>query len=157
MEKTFVIEPDKCTGCGICEVICSFTNLKNTVNPSQSRIRIIKKEELGVDLPVLCLHCRDPLCLDVCPMGAIKKSTEGLVKIDKDLCKGCKACMMVCPYGAIRVGKDEMIKCDLCGGDPMCIKWCPTGAIGYIKSDSSEIARSKKTIESLIKFVVESR
>lgn len=143
MDKMIVIDADKCTGCRVCEMICSFTNLKNTFNPSQSRIRIIKKEELGVDLPVLCLHCREPLCVDVCPMGAIKKSTDGIVKMDKNLCNGCKACMPHCPYGAIRVEKDEMIKCDFCEGDPICIKWCSTGAIRYIKSDSSEISRSK--------------
>ncbi len=136
MDKMIVIEPDKCTGCRVCEMICSFMKLKNVCNPSESRIRILKKEESGVDLPILCLHCREPLCVDVCPMGAIKKGSNEIVKIDKNLCNCCKACIEVCPYGAIRVGKDEMIKCDFCDGDPVCVKWCFTNAIRYLKADS---------------------
>jgi len=158
MEKMILVEPDKCTGCRICEMICSFKSSNwNNFNPCQSSVRIIKVEELGVDLPVLCLHCEDPLCVDVCPMGAIKKTTDGIVRLDRDLCRGCKACLMVCPYGAISLFHGEMVKCELCDGDPMCAKWCPTDAIRVIKSGSSEIPRGKKTIESLIGLVVESR
>lgn len=158
MEEMILVEPDKCTGCRICEMICSFKNSsENSFNPSQSRIRIIKNEELGVDLPILCLHCQDPLCADVCPMGAIKRTVQGTVKIDQNLCRGCKACIMVCPYGAINFVKGETVKCELCDGDPMCAKWCPTGAIRMVKSGSSQMQKSKKMVESLIKLVADSR
>ena len=158
MEKMVLVEPEKCTGCRICEMICSFQNSNgNTFNPYQSNIKIIKTEERGVDLPVLCLHCQDPLCVDICPMGAIKRTMEGIVKIDQNSCRGCKACLIVCPYGAINVVNGKMKKCELCDGDPMCVKWCPTDAIMTTKSGSSEIPRSKKMIESLIRLVVDGR
>lgn len=158
MEKIVLVEPEKCTGCRICEMICSFQNSNgNTFNPCQSNIRIIKTEERGVDLPVLCLHCQDPLCVDICPMGAIKKTMEGIVRIDQNSCRGCKACLIVCPYGAINFVNGKTKKCELCDGDPMCAKWCPTDAIMTTKSGSSEIPRSKKMIDSLIRLVVDGR
>jgi len=157
MGETILVEPDKCTGCRVCEMVCSFTRLENIFNPSRSAIRVIKKEEFGIDLPVLCMHCRDPICSDVCPMGAIRKGEDNIVKIDDSLCRGCKACIMVCPYGAIRLLDEKMVKCDLCSGDPMCVKWCPTGAIKYVKADSPEMLTGKKTIGYLVKAVLDSR
>lgn len=156
MEKMILVEPDKCTGCRICEMICSFIN-GNTFNPHQSKVKILKIEELGIDLPILCLHCEDPICVDVCPMAAIKKNIDGIIKIDQNSCRGCKACMMVCPYGAIRAIDDKMTKCDLCEGDPGCVKWCPTEAIRFVKMGSSEIPRNKKLVQFLIKNVTEGR
>lgn len=149
MERMIVIEPEKCTGCSICEMICSFKD--NTFNPYKSKIKVLKIEESGIDLPIVCLHCEEPMCVDVCPMGAIKKDVDGTVRIDHDMCRGCKACMMVCPYGAIRDVDGEMIKCDLCDGNPKCAKWCPTEAIRFLNIASSEIPRSKRTVQFLIK------
>lgn len=44
MDKTFVIEPDKCTGCCVCGMVGSFTKLQKTFSPSQSGIRIILRD-----------------------------------------------------------------------------------------------------------------
>jgi carbon-monoxide dehydrogenase iron sulfur subunit len=155
MDKMIVIEPDKCTGCSICEMICSFDG--TTFNPNQSKIKILKNEELGIDLPVLCQHCQEPICVDICPIGAIKKNIDGIAKIDYDTCRGCKACVIVCPYGAIRDVGGKMLKCDLCDGDPRCAKWCPTQAIRVVKDTSSEMARSKKAIQFLIRSIEDGR
>ncbi len=156
MGKIIFIEPDKCTGCRICEMICSFKNC-DAFHPGQSRIKIIKEEELGIDLPVLCLHCQEPVCVDVCPIGAMEKRKDGLVTLDPDMCRGCRACMMVCPYGAVRENSEKMIKCDLCDGDPLCVQWCPTHAIRWIPAGSSEIPRDKKMIQMIMKNLREDR
>jgi len=51
-------------------------------------------------LPVLCNQCEEPDCMKVCPTGATYQTDDGIVRIDKNKCIGCKYCMMACPYGA---------------------------------------------------------
>jgi molybdopterin-containing oxidoreductase family iron-sulfur binding subunit len=38
--------------------------------------------------------------MKVCPTGATYQTEDGIVRIDKNKCIGCKYCMMACPYGA---------------------------------------------------------
>ena len=49
-------------------------------------------------LPMLCMHCEDAPCEEVCPSGATYRRDDGLVAVDQDKCINCKACMMACPY-----------------------------------------------------------
>ncbi len=51
-------------------------------------------------LPLMCQHCDDPPCVDVCPTGASFKRADGIVLVDKHTCIGCRYCMMACPYKA---------------------------------------------------------
>ncbi len=51
-------------------------------------------------LPMMCLHCEDPPCVDVCPTGASFKRSDGIVLVDKHTCIGCRYCMIACPYKA---------------------------------------------------------
>jgi molybdopterin-containing oxidoreductase family iron-sulfur binding subunit len=51
-------------------------------------------------LPVLCMHCDEPSCLEVCPTGATQMTDDGIVIVEKDQCMGCEYCIMACPYGA---------------------------------------------------------
>jgi molybdopterin-containing oxidoreductase family iron-sulfur binding subunit len=53
-----------------------------------------------VNLPLMCQHCQDPPCVDVCPTGASFKRADGIVMVDRHLCIGCRYCMMACPYKA---------------------------------------------------------
>ncbi|MCF8011311.1 MAG: 4Fe-4S dicluster domain-containing protein [Clostridiales bacterium] len=98
------------------------------------------KEEL-VHEPVICQHCKNPYCLAVCPVNAIKKDKNtGAVTIDSDRCTGCGICMKYCYLGAIYWSQDGLkaVKCDLCGGDPVCVKECPTGALEFIMSGGED-------------------
>ncbi|WP_413493948.1 hydrogenase 2 operon protein HybA [Morganella psychrotolerans] len=91
-----------------------------------------------------CMHCVDPNCVSVCPVGALKKHpVTGIVHYDKDVCTGCRYCMVGCPFDVPKYDYDNpfgMIhKCELCnqkgvelldkGGLPGCVDVCPTGAI----------------------------
>lgn len=151
MNKKIVVNEKKCTGCRICEMICSFTSSPEKIyNPAQSRIKIIKQEEDGIDLPVLCFHCEAPLCMDSCPAEAIQIRPDGVVQIDESLCSGCQACMAQCPYGAIRELHGQIIKCDLCGGKPSCVQWCPTQALQYVEMDPAESGENRRRMRAMI-------
>jgi molybdopterin-containing oxidoreductase family iron-sulfur binding subunit len=51
-------------------------------------------------LPMMCQHCAEPPCVDVCPTGASMKRADGIVLVDKHTCIGCRYCVLACPYGA---------------------------------------------------------
>ena len=77
-EKTFIVHPDKCTGCSICELICSLEQT-GELRPKAARIRIMRNRELMVNIPVLkvgCDHCGgDPQCVANCPYDALEYVT----------------------------------------------------------------------------------
>jgi molybdopterin-containing oxidoreductase family iron-sulfur binding subunit len=67
----------------------------------------VTKSEVGIYpnakwtfLPVLCNHCVEPACVDVCPTGASYKREDGVVLVDPEKCIGCRYCMVACPYNA---------------------------------------------------------
>lgn len=153
MNKILLVYPEKCTGCRVCEIICSFHHYKE-FNPLKSRIRIIKDERRGLDVPIICMNCIDAPCINICPANAIKRESENnIVKVHPDDCIGCKLCMMVCPVGAISIDPTNgtPIKCDLCNGDPKCVKYCEIGALKYVDIDKLSIGYKlrKKSIEKI--------
>ncbi len=131
------IDPEKCTGCRLCETACSIYNEK-IFTPERARIRITKWENDGIYIPMVCQQCDTPICEAVCPMHAVKRDTKTqAVVIDKELCVGCKLCMQFCPFGGIAVDYKarKMIKCDLCEGEPICVKFCRPAALQYIEAN----------------------
>ncbi|PDM26105.1 4Fe-4S ferredoxin [Candidatus Bathyarchaeota archaeon B24-2] len=148
-QRIMVVDPGKCTGCRLCELICSFYHYKE-FNPLRSRIRVIKFEEKGFDFPVVCQSCEDAPCIRVCPVSAIKKDAKtGGVYVDEELCIGCKLCMIVCPIGAISLDPHsrKIMICDLCGGDPKCVEFCETKALAYVRIDKVGYLKRKTAIK----------
>ena len=155
MAKTLLIHPGKCTGCRMCEMICSFRDRDN-FNPQRSKVRVRKNEALGIDLPILCLHCADAPCSRICPAGAIQKGPQNIVNVDPSLCDGCQVCVENCPYGAIRYEDDRILKCDLCGEKPLCVAWCPTQAISFEEVPLEERIANRQEIRKVL-FDLENR
>lgn len=124
--KVFRAIPDLCTGCRACELACSL-NKTGRVNALYARIRVCHPSEESNYTPIICRHCRVPLCLEACPVAEAmyRDDPTNAVVIDEGKCIGCLACVDACPFDAIQVGPEgEVLKCDLCGGDPMCVKVC---------------------------------
>lgn len=144
MTKKLFFNPVLCTGCRACEVACSFRK-EGVFGPSLSRVRVVKLDEEGVDIPTGCEHCESAPCIQICPVRAMKRKAEtGAVVVDADMCIGCKQCLVVCPFGAIHFNPatKAVFKCDLCDGDPECVKWCFTGGVSY--GEAAELPRRKR-------------
>lgn len=143
-----IFDSNLCTGCRACELACSFIS-EGIFGPNKSRIRIVKIDEEGLDIPVGCTHCDDAPCIMICPVKAISRDNETqAVLIDRDICIGCKECLMVCPFGAIQYDEEKHLfyKCNLCKGEPECVKWCFTGALQYTKEISQIVHKKQRKV-----------
>lgn len=135
--KMLNIDFEKCTGCRLCELVCSVSH-DGISNPIRSRIRVIKWEDEGVYVPMTCQQCEDAPCLQACPVKAISHNEQiGRLEIDYDICIGCRTCVTVCPFGAMTFNRIDrrVIKCDLCDGEPQCVRFCDIQAIEFVTSD----------------------
>lgn len=150
MQKFLFVDPEKCTGCRICETVCSLHQEK-VVNPARARIQIIKWDNVGIYIPMICQQCETAPCETVCPMRAIHRDENtGALIIDYDLCVGCKLCVTFCPFGGVGIDiEGKIIKCDLCKGDPQCVKNCEPKALQYIEASSINLKKRRMAAEKL--------
>ena len=151
MNKMLMVDYSKCTGCRLCEVVCSIKK-NGAVNPTRARITVIKWEPICVETPMLCQQCDSAPCIAVCPVKALARDEEiGRVTIDYDLCIGCKFCVAACPFGAMGVDPvaRKVIKCDLCDGDPTCVKFCETKALQYVDASTVNITKMREAAGKL--------
>jgi molybdopterin-containing oxidoreductase family iron-sulfur binding subunit len=102
-----LIDTTKCQpGCDDCVRACRSENgLPQQPGPTDSQwIRKIEIKEIKTgrtaSAPVMCQHCANPPCVDVCPTGASFKRADGIVLVDRHACIGCRYCVMACPYKA---------------------------------------------------------
>ena len=157
-----VIDLERCIGCQTCTIACKVENGMETV--SGIRVETVggkyrdtpSGEYPGLRmyyLPVVCMHCEKPPCLDACPVEAIYKRTDGIVLIDQDKCDCCRVCLDACPYGAIAYDNEKHMvqKCNLCferlddGFEPFCVTCCGPEAIFY-----GDLADRKSYVYQLI-------
>jgi Fe-S-cluster-containing dehydrogenase component len=154
VKYSLLVDVDLCHGCQACEIACK---QENDIAKGPRWIRVIQvgPKEVGGQLrmsfvPVYCLHCTKPVCMDVCPTRAITRRADGIVLINADLCTGCKACIEACPFGAPQLNPETNIveMCTMCvhrvdeGHEPACVLACPTGAIRF--GDLNELIELKR-------------
>jgi carbon-monoxide dehydrogenase iron sulfur subunit len=151
MEKILVVDHEKCTGCRLCEMVCSVEHARVN-NPSRSRIHVIKWQWEGFELPMLCQQCEEAPCVAVCPKDALSHdSSLGRVVLDYDLCIGCKMCVTACPFGGmgIDIVARQVIKCDLCDGNPACARFCDPGALQFVPANSANLKKKREAGQRL--------
>lgn len=144
--KVLVVDHERCTGCRQCEMVCSVFH-NGASNPSRSRVRVVKWENVGFYLPMSCQNCEQPFCTEVCPTKACHRDLENQrVIIDKNLCIGCKTCIIACPFGHpfFDVIEQVTVKCDYCDGDPQCVAFCNPKAVDYIDADRVNTGKKRE-------------
>ena len=147
----FVIDAELCTGCRACELACSFAK-EGVFAPSKARIKIVKMDEDGHDVPVGCLHCDPAPCMLACPTKALRRDAHGAVLLIDERCIGCRQCILACPFGAVQHDdRRGVYKCDLCDGAPECIKWCFTQALSMQHGNAPSKKKRFKTAEEYVK------
>ena len=55
-EKVLIVDGDRCTGCKVCELICSMAR-SGEYNPKKSCIKVLRNMELDVNIPVIAVTC----------------------------------------------------------------------------------------------------
>ncbi len=151
MEKVLMINYQKCTGCRLCELVCSVMH-DGVSNPARSRIKVMKWETEGLYIPMSCQQCEDAPCMSVCHVKAISRDEDhGFVMVDYDVCIGCRSCVAVCPFGAMNYNSmdKKVFKCDLCGGDPQCVRFCEVKAIEYVDAENISVYKKRDAAERL--------
>ena len=147
MQIGFYFDQTRCIGCSACVIACK--DWHDIPAGPEKWIRILYNEkgkfpDVFVSYMINpCYHCINPVCMPVCPVGAITKRIEdGIVIVDSKKCLGneeCNSkCLKACPYNAPQFGSEKgakMRKCNYCvdrhlkNQPPVCIESCRARAL----------------------------
>ncbi len=158
----FYFDQTRCMSCNACTVACKDWN---QVEPGKVHWReqfTYEKNNKFFPLSIGCNHCVKPACRDACSQGAITKSDDGIVTINRKQCIGLLACADACPFAKPKFADDKQEpnsiigwqiehpaqKCTMCvdrlekGLDPACVSSCVGRALDF---GDMEVLKAKYT------------
>lgn len=171
---SILYDATKCVGCRACQTACKVrSGLPPEPDPTNTYeaptglsaytwtlIELYKGENGEYSfVKKQCMHCIDPACVSVCPVGALEKLSSGPVIYHAERCIGCRYCMTACPFDVPKSQWDKTLpliqKCDFCadrqaeGKEPACSAACPTDALIFGKrKEMLDIAHARLSSNS---------
>ena len=135
-----VVNRDQCIGCFSCMYACSRL-VHNAAGSGKAALRV--KAYTGVEGAFsirVCARCEEPDCAAACPTGALTKVPGGGVRLKKERCISCMACVKACVIGALQWDEEEKrpLPCIHCG---QCVKYCPNNVLALCEKEEECVPR----------------
>ena len=139
--------PDVCTGCGLCDLMCSLYH-EGEQGQTLSRGELVG-DRIAYEFDFyVCRQCGTPKCYEACPNNdkalCIDEAT-GVKYINADECDGCGDCIEACPFDPPRIkmhpAKNVAFKCDLCRGredGPICLEYCNFDSLSLAEKEDKQ-------------------
>lgn len=147
--KTIRIDADKCSGCRLCETLCSAYHAEpkyGMINPRKSRIQVFRDEDNDIYVPIMGGHHVEVEC-----------NSRTYLTINGKSYGQCSFCRSSCPSRDLFKDPDHSdipLTCDACGepmpeGGPNCVRSCLSDALTFVETEEEIELREEEEEEEI--------